>query len=60
MCIGTVIVFLKKYVIGWSVTEGDIGVLRGIVFEKSNGQRDEPEILPAYVVVEFPKSYTPE
>ena len=38
---------------------GTIGIVCDIVFENSNGQREEHIIMPAYVVVEFPNSIIP-
>ena len=58
-CVDAVVMLLKNFVVEWKIMNGAIGIICDIVFENSNGQREQHNTMPAYVVVEFPNCIIP-
>ena len=60
LCIGSVVMLLKNYMVELNLLNGSVGIVRKIVFSHKDGPKLHKNNLPSYVIVEFKNTTIPE
>ena len=60
ICVGSIVMLLKNFVVEQDILNGSIGIVREIVYKDAIGPKGDTIQFPAYEVVEFPYSKIPE
>ena len=59
LCVGCVVMLLKNYVIEWKLSNGSVGRVVDIVYDRPEGPGADSK-MPSFVVVDFPQCLVPE
>ncbi len=59
-CDGAMVMLLQNFVVEYNLTNGSVGKVISIIYKNKEGAREDPNVMPAYIIVDFQKATIPE